>query len=102
MTDPTKNDPAEVSRRAMLQKLALTAGGCALLAATATGARPALAAGKTSQKAVAYQDTPHGTQRCDNCRQFEPPNACKVVDGEIKPEGWCKVYVKAPAPAPAG
>jgi len=102
MTDPTKNDATELSRRLMLHKIALTAGGCALLAATAAGTRPGSAAGKTSQKAVAYQDTPHGTQRCDNCRQFEPPSACKVVDGIVKPEGWCKVYVKAPTPPPAG
>jgi len=25
---------------------------------------------------------------------FEPPNACKVVEGEINPSGWCQLFVK--------
>ena len=98
MNDPDNASAAALSRRSMLQNLVLTAGGAALLATTLSGTHPAAAA-KTSQKAVAYQDTPHGTQQCDNCRQFEAPASCKVVDGTVTPTGWCKVYVKKPAGA---
>ncbi len=96
MTDPTKPRPSDLSRRAMLQRLAATAGGGALLAAA--GTRDAAAqAKKTSQKAVAYQETPHGTQQCDNCKQFVAPSSCKVVEGDVVATGWCKVYIKKPA-----
>lgn len=95
MVESTKICPAALSRRSMLRRIALATGGAALVATTIAGTRDAFA--KSSQKAVHYQDTPHGNQRCDNCREFEPPSSCKVVDGVIKPEGWCKVYIKKPA-----
>jgi hypothetical protein len=97
MSDLPKLRSAEPSRRAVLRNLALTAGGAAMLAATAGGGREAKALTKASQKVVLYQDTPKGAQQCDNCRQFEPPSSCKVVDGVVTPTGWCKVYVKKPA-----
>ena len=82
----------------MIRRVALTAGGAAILATTVIAARGAEAqAAKSSQKAVGYQDTPHGTQQCDNCKQFEAPSSCKVVAGEVSPTGWCKVYIKKPA-----
>jgi hypothetical protein len=52
---------------------------------------------KVSQKLVGDQNTPHGSQQCDNCLQFLPPFSCKVVDGTVDAAGWCKVYVKKPA-----
>jgi len=97
MSDLPKNRSAEPSRRAILQRLALTAGGATMFATTVGGVRDATALSKASQKVVAYQDTPKGAQQCDNCRQFEPPASCKVVDGVVSPTGWCKVYVKKPA-----
>lgn len=90
-------DPKELSRRSVLRKFAVTAGGVAALAATMTENRGAVAQTKMSQKVVGYQDTPQGDHRCDNCLQFLPPSSCKVVDGTINPAGWCKVYVKKPA-----
>ena len=71
--------------------------GAAMLGATVSASREAAAQTKATQKAVGYQDTPHGAQRCDNCLQFEPPSSCKTVDGKIAPAGWCKIYVKKPA-----
>jgi high potential iron-sulfur protein len=97
MSDPAKIPSAEPSRRAILQRFALTAGGAAMLATSVGGVRDAKALSKASQKVVAYQDTPKGAQQCDNCRQFNPPASCKVVDGVVSPTGWCKVYVKKPA-----
>jgi hypothetical protein len=82
MGDRSKILSAALSRRSILRNLAISAGG---------------AQTKATQKAVGYQDTPHGAQRCDNCLQFEPPSSCKTVQGTIAPAGWCKVYVKKPA-----
>ncbi len=89
--------PAALSRRSLLRDLAFTAGGAAALGATVCGHRAAAAQTKVAQKAVGYQATPQGAQRCDNCMQFEAPSSCKVVDGSIDPAGWCKIYVKKPA-----
>jgi hypothetical protein len=57
-------------------------------------ARPnaAIAAIKISQKAVAYQDHPEGDKRCEKCAQFQPPNGCKMVDGTINPQGYCRIF----------
>jgi hypothetical protein len=77
-----------VSRRRVLTIAAGAAG------ASVAGVSVASAQAKTPQKNVKYQDTPKGDQRCENCKQFEPPSACKVVDGTISPQGWCTVYMK--------
>jgi hypothetical protein len=47
---------------------------------------------KISQANAKYQDHPNGTQECDGCIQFQPPNACKIVDGTINPKGWCQFF----------
>jgi hypothetical protein len=73
----------------------------ALLAAVA--AAPILALGMTraeakmAQTAVGYQQTPNGDKQCDGCNFFVAPNACKLVDGEIIPSGYCKLWVKKAA-----
>ena len=54
----------------------------------------ARAGSESPQKAVKYQDTPKGEQRCENCALFEPPSSYKTVDGTVSPEGWCTVYAK--------
>lgn len=96
MGDAPKIRSVAISRRSILRKFAVTAGGAAMLATTASGNRAA-AQTKVTQKAVAYQDKPKGEQRCDNCMQFQAPSSCKVVEGNIEPGGWCTVYVKKPA-----
>jgi hypothetical protein len=97
MGDAHKIRSSALSRRSILRNLAIGAGGAAMLATTVAGSRDAAAQTKVTQKAVGYQDTPHGAQRCDNCRQFEPPSSCKTVQGTIAPAGWCKIYVTKPA-----
>jgi hypothetical protein len=97
MGDASKIRSAVLSRRSILRNLAYGAGGAAVLGTTVSGTRVAEAQTKATQKAVGYQDTPKGAQRCDNCRQFEPPSSCKTVEGTVAPAGWCKVYVKKPA-----
>ena len=50
------------------------------------------AAPKISKTAVAYQDRPDGDKRCDKCAQFQPPDACKMVEGRISPQGSCRIF----------
>jgi High potential iron-sulfur protein len=91
---PTKR-PGELSRRALLRHAA--AGGAVALGTAGGANRMAAAQTKVAQKVVAYQDKPHDGQSCGNCLQFEPPNACKVVEGVISPNGWCQIWAKKPA-----
>jgi hypothetical protein len=49
---------------------------------------------KISQADAKYQATPKGDQRCDACVNFQPPNACKFVQGDISPSGWCQLFAK--------
>lgn len=95
MKDSSSAGSGQLSRRCLLRN-AVAAGGVAVLG-TAMAHRADAA--QVSQKIVAYQETPHGAQQCDNCAQFQPPSSCKVVEGTVSPAGWCKVYVKKPASA---
>jgi hypothetical protein len=52
-------------------------------------------AGKLSKEQAQYQDHPNGIQACATCTLFEDPDRCKVVDGDISPDGWCKAYAMA-------
>lgn len=53
------------------------------------------ASGKLSKKEAGYQDSPNGIAMCATCTLFEAPHACKVVEGDISPNGWCKAYAMA-------
>ncbi|HEY6048913.1 MAG TPA: high-potential iron-sulfur protein [Sphingomicrobium sp.] len=81
-----------VSRRDFL--FAAAVGGGALVGSALTSS-PAQAGGKIAQKAVKYQPTPKGAQRCDNCALWQAPNSCKLVDGIIAASGWCVLYKKS-------
>ena len=50
------------------------------------------AADKMTPAQAEYQDRPNGIYSCGMCSLFEAPNACKVVEGEISKDGWCKVF----------
>lgn len=90
MSDELKRRSALLSRRSLLQGAAGAAGAATILGTTPD---PAAAAPKISKQAVAYQDRPNGDKRCDKCVQFQPPNACKIVDGTVSPEGSCRFFV---------
>lgn len=79
------NNCQRISRRVMLAELALGA-------AAATTATRALAQQKVSQADAKYQGQPKGQQHCENCINFQPPNACKLVEGEVSTNGWCQLY----------
>ncbi len=87
--DRDNNEPALLSRRAVLRGAALTAGAVPILLA---GTRAAQA--KATQKVVAYQDTPNAGKTCEMCRSFEAPSSCKTVEGTVSPQGWCKIFIK--------
>ena len=50
---------------------------------------------KLSKAQAQYQDSPRGIAMCATCTLFVAPRACKVVDGDISPNGWCKEYAMA-------
>ena len=77
-----------VSRRTVL----IAAAGAAPLLALTSGEAEA----KLAQAAVKYQTTPKDGHQCDGCIQWVPPNACKLVAGDISPTGWCSLWVKKP------
>jgi len=96
MEDEWNDRSAPLSRRSLLRNVTFAAGGAAILGTAATANRADAAETKVAQKVAAYQDTPKGPQRCDNCTYFEPPSSCKVVEGVINPAGWCQLYAKKP------
>lgn len=64
-------------------------------AATVTENAPAAAANKVKKEAVQYQKQPKGDQRCGLCLHFQPEsNSCKLVEGQISPNGWCILWAK--------
>jgi hypothetical protein len=89
--DKTSTPKTIVSRRTLLQGMALAGAAVPVLAALT----PAQAG--VPQTAVAYQPTPKDGRQCDGCALFIAPRACKSVAGDIAPEGWCKIWIKKPA-----
>lgn len=107
----------EVPSRRVVLRGAL-AVGCGLLlpaalfgcdskkGANSTGAAPessppssteaaAPAAAKSSQASVQYQAQPKGEQKCSGCQHFiAESNTCKLVEGQISPNGWCSLWSK--------
>jgi hypothetical protein len=82
--------PQDLSRRVFFGRVATYAVSAAIV--QGLGPNLAEAQAKAAQNAVAYQDKPKGTQRCDGCSLFQPPKACKVVEGQISPQGWCALF----------
>jgi len=47
---------------------------------------------RVSQAEAQYQNTPKGQFSCAACTFFIKPRSCKVVTGDISPNGWCKLF----------
>jgi hypothetical protein len=75
------------SRRAALGAALQGVSGALLLQIA-----PASAADKMTRAQAEYQDTPNGIYSCGLCSLFEAPNGCKVVEGEVGKDGWCKAF----------
>jgi len=56
---------------------------------------PADASDKMTRQQAEYQDTPNGIYSCGVCTLFEQPASCKVVEGEVSKDGWCKAFALA-------
>ena len=56
---------------------------------------PVAASEKMTWQQAEYQDKPQGIYNCGQCTLFEPPKSCKVVEGEISRDGWCKAFALA-------
>ncbi len=79
--------------RAISRRVVLTSAALSLGAATAAAVlSQAAAQQKISRADAKYQTTPKGDQRCDGCANFQPPNACKFVEGDISANGWCQLF----------
>ena len=66
----------------------------AMVLPVAIGSRAA-AQSKMSKAQANYQETPQGDQRCGNCALFiAAQNACAVVEGEISPQAWCRLWTQ--------
>jgi hypothetical protein len=76
------------TRRAAMQNLII--GAFATLAV-----KPACAESdepKLTKQQAGYQDQPQDIRCCATCSLFVAPNACKRVEGEVSPDGWCKLF----------
>jgi len=82
------NDCRRISRRVVLAGTTFTFGAVAASAAVSR----ALAQQKISQEVAKYQGSPNGDKRCDGCFNFQAPNGCRFVDGNISPSGWCQLF----------
>ena len=63
--------------------------------ATSTSSAAAAATSKVPQASVQYQTQPKGELKCSGCMNFiAESNTCKLVDGQISPNGWCSLWTK--------
>lgn len=84
------NDP--MSRRQLFP--ALLAGVGSVAAVYLDLSEPARAQTKVSKQDAKYQDTPNNGNKCSACQYFEPPHTCRLVEGDISPDGWCSFFIK--------
>jgi hypothetical protein len=82
---------SSIPRRGLLR--AAFVGAAAGLVAAAPS--PARAQQKMTKQEAEYQDSPRDIRMCATCTLFEPPKACKVVEGDVSPNGWCKAFALA-------
>lgn len=63
-------------------------------AGSANPATPA-ATKKVSQVSVHYQPQPKGELKCQDCVNFiAGSSTCKLVEGQVSPDGWCSLWTK--------
>jgi hypothetical protein len=80
--------PEAMSRRVLLWGAASALG----LGANCKTAHNVAAQEKVSKTEARYQPQPRGQQRCEICLNFQPPNQCRFVEGQISPKGWCQFF----------
>jgi hypothetical protein len=50
---------------------------------------------KMTKQQAEYRDTPNGIYSGGLCTLFDKPKSCKVVEGEVSEDGWCKAFALA-------
>jgi hypothetical protein len=50
---------------------------------------------KMTKARAEYQTMPNGIYSCATCMVFVPPDICKVVEGEVSANGWCRAFALA-------
>jgi hypothetical protein len=83
------------SRRKLMRAIGKAIPAALLLRVSQANASDNKASDKMTRRQAEYQDTPSGLYSCGMCSLFERPNACKVVEGEISKDGWCKAFAMA-------
>jgi hypothetical protein len=87
MGGPTMQDISPPRRRLM--------GGALAALALGLTCRRVRAQQKMSKQEAEYQDSPKDIRMCATCTLFERPSSCKVVEGDVSPNGWCKAFALA-------
>ncbi len=90
MDSKTKN-----SRRGMLQKSATLLAGMGMMVILMRS--ESAVAGTASKSDLNYQNTPRNGKSCGTCTAFIPDGrsgggTCRIVEGEVTPNGWCMAY----------
>jgi hypothetical protein len=78
------------SRRTVMRAVVGGVSGGLLLRMTR-----AQASEKMTRQQAEYQDSPNSIYSCAVCTLFEKPKSCKVVEGDVSPDGWCKAFALA-------
>jgi hypothetical protein len=92
MADRAVNLP----RRRLIQAVLAGAAGRSLPGTSGSAkAQAHWAQAKMSKREAEYQDAPKDIRMCATCTLFEPPRSCKVVEGDVSPDGWCKAFALA-------
>ena len=92
MSDETKR-PQPISRRQLFTRTTTLAAGVAAAANVGLVASPAHAT-KVSKKIAGYQPSPKGSQHCAICTYYLGNHKCRLVAGNISPNGWCTYFAK--------
>jgi hypothetical protein len=83
-------DSSAVLRRRILATATIAAAtecACAVLFSI-----PAVAQQKIAKGDAGYRDNPNGPAHCELCAYYLPPVGCRLVRGEVSPNGWCRLF----------
>jgi hypothetical protein len=89
-------EPVDGSRRTAIRTVVTgISAGFLLRISPSEASEKSEASDKMTRQQAEYQDTPSGLYSCATCTLFEPPKSCKVVDGDVSRDGWCKAFALA-------
>ncbi len=94
MRNTPKRRPTGLCRRSFLRNFIFGAFGLSALAMTARRNAAAAAERKATQDSVDYRAAAQGASVCSNCKYFQSPSSCLIVEGAIAPGGWCNKYAR--------